>query len=117
MPKGVEPKTLDRSHWVPFSSAGAGAPARTAEPDHADVRGKCLRRLYDPGASPLRGMAEVYLADHPRLPRKDALKVLPAQVSADAEFVTASCAKPTLRLRSGTRTSSASTIAENSTAS
>ncbi|OBF41680.1 hypothetical protein A5724_04935 [Mycobacterium sp. ACS1612] len=32
------------------------------------------------------GMGEVYLADHPRLPRKDALKVLPAHVSADAEY-------------------------------
>jgi serine/threonine protein kinase, bacterial len=32
------------------------------------------------------GMGEVYLADHPRLPRKDALKILPTQVSADAEY-------------------------------
>jgi len=32
------------------------------------------------------GMGEVYLARHPRLPRQDALKVLPASVSADAEF-------------------------------
>ena len=32
------------------------------------------------------GMGEVYLARHPRLPRHDALKVLPAEVSADAEF-------------------------------
>jgi serine/threonine-protein kinase len=29
------------------------------------------------------GMGEVYLAQHPRLPRRDALKVLPASVSAD----------------------------------
>lgn len=29
------------------------------------------------------GMGEVYLAEHPRLPRRDALKVLPADVSAD----------------------------------
>ena len=28
------------------------------------------------------GMGEVYLAQHPRLPRRDALKVLPADVSA-----------------------------------
>jgi serine/threonine-protein kinase len=26
---------------------------------------------------------EVYLAEHPRLPRRDALKILPADVSAD----------------------------------
>ena len=32
------------------------------------------------------GMGEVYLAQHPRLPRRDALKVLPADVSADAEY-------------------------------
>jgi serine/threonine-protein kinase len=31
-------------------------------------------------------MGEVYLAQHPRLPRHDALKVLPADVSADPEF-------------------------------
>ncbi|MEB3021519.1 serine/threonine-protein kinase [[Mycobacterium] crassicus] len=32
------------------------------------------------------GMGEVYLAEHPRLPRRDALKVLPATVSADPAF-------------------------------
>ncbi|WP_018601884.1 LpqN/LpqT family lipoprotein [Mycobacterium sp. 155] len=32
------------------------------------------------------GMGEVYLAAHPRLPREDALKVLPQTVSADNEF-------------------------------
>jgi hypothetical protein len=32
------------------------------------------------------GMGEVYLARHPRLPRHDALKILPASVSGDAEF-------------------------------
>jgi serine/threonine protein kinase len=32
------------------------------------------------------GMGEVYLAQHPRLPRRDALKVLPADVSADPDF-------------------------------
>jgi serine/threonine protein kinase, bacterial len=32
------------------------------------------------------GMGEVYLAKHPRLPRRDALKILPADVSADPEF-------------------------------
>jgi serine/threonine protein kinase, bacterial len=32
------------------------------------------------------GMGEVYLAQHPRLPRYDALKVLPASVSADSEY-------------------------------
>ncbi len=32
------------------------------------------------------GMGEVYLVQHPRLPRRNALKVLPADVSADAEY-------------------------------
>jgi serine/threonine protein kinase, bacterial len=32
------------------------------------------------------GMGEVYLAQHPRLPRRDALKVLPASLTADREF-------------------------------
>src|SRR5271166_3598828 len=32
------------------------------------------------------GMGEVYLAQHPRLPRREALKVLPTEVSADPEY-------------------------------
>ena len=32
------------------------------------------------------GMGEVYLAEHPRLPRREALKILPAEVSADSDF-------------------------------
>jgi serine/threonine-protein kinase len=32
------------------------------------------------------GMGEVYLAEHPRLPRRNALKILPAEVSADDEY-------------------------------
>ena len=32
------------------------------------------------------GMGEVYLAQHPRLPRRDALKVLPAALTADREY-------------------------------
>src|SRR6185437_16411266 len=39
-----------------------------------------LRRL---GAG---GMGQVYLVQHPRLPRRDALKVLPSEVSANLEF-------------------------------
>ena len=32
------------------------------------------------------GMGEVYLVAHPRLPRHDALKILPAEMSSDREF-------------------------------
>lgn len=32
------------------------------------------------------GMGDVYLAEHPRLPRQDALKVLPAEISADSDY-------------------------------
>jgi serine/threonine-protein kinase len=32
------------------------------------------------------GMGEVYLVQHPRLPRRDALKILPTEVSADPDF-------------------------------
>lgn len=32
------------------------------------------------------GMGEVYLVQHPRMPRREALKILPANVSADPEF-------------------------------
>ena len=32
------------------------------------------------------GMGEAYPAEHPRLPRRDALKILPADVSADADY-------------------------------
>jgi serine/threonine protein kinase, bacterial len=32
------------------------------------------------------GMGEVYLAQHPRLPRRDALKVLPASLTSDSDY-------------------------------
>jgi serine/threonine protein kinase, bacterial len=47
----------------------------------ATFAGYTILRLLGSG-----GMGEVYLAQHPRLPRRDALKVLPTDVSADREF-------------------------------
>jgi serine/threonine protein kinase len=32
------------------------------------------------------GMGQVYLAQHPRLPRRDALKILPRELTANDEF-------------------------------
>ncbi|MDQ2626484.1 MAG: protein kinase [Actinomycetota bacterium] len=47
----------------------------------AEFAGYRIERLLGSGA-----MGEVYLARHPRLPRRDALKVLPADLTTDAEF-------------------------------
>jgi serine/threonine protein kinase, bacterial len=49
--------------------------------DGATFAGYTIVRMLGSG-----GMGEVYLAQHPRLPRRDALKVLPASVSADTEY-------------------------------
>jgi serine/threonine protein kinase, bacterial len=49
--------------------------------DGATFAGYTIVRMLGSG-----GMGEVYLAQHPRLPRRDALKVLPAAVSADSEY-------------------------------
>lgn len=50
-------------------------------PDGQEFAGYTIVRLLGAG-----GMGEVYLAQHPRLPRRDALKVLGPAVSADEEF-------------------------------
>jgi serine/threonine-protein kinase len=49
--------------------------------DGATFAGYTIVRMLGSG-----GMGEVYLAQHPRLPRRDALKVLPASVSADRVY-------------------------------
>lgn len=46
-----------------------------------DFAGFTIIRLLGAG-----GMGEVYLAQHPRLPRKEALKILPPDVCADPEY-------------------------------
>jgi serine/threonine protein kinase, bacterial len=43
--------------------------------------GYTIQRLVGSG-----GMGEVYLVQHPRLPRQEALKILPASVSADPDY-------------------------------
>src|SRR5205085_553211 len=47
----------------------------------AEFAGYTILRLLGSG-----GMGEVYLAEHPRLPRRDALKVLSADISGDADY-------------------------------
>lgn len=49
--------------------------------DGAEFAGYTIVRLLGAG-----GMGEVYLVQHPRLPRQEALKILPASVSADPQF-------------------------------
>jgi serine/threonine-protein kinase len=49
--------------------------------DGAEFAGYTIERLLGTG-----GMGEVYLVQHPRLPRREALKILPAGVSADTEY-------------------------------
>ncbi|MBX8690559.1 serine/threonine-protein kinase [Mycobacterium sp. 20091114027_K0903767] len=43
--------------------------------------GYTIQRLLGSG-----GMGEVYLAQHPRLPRQDALKIMPATLTGDAQY-------------------------------
>src|SRR6476619_3076911 len=63
------------------------------------------------------GMGEVYLAEHPRLPRHDALKILAADVSADPEYRTRFNREADLASTLGIRISSACTTAASTTAS
>ncbi|AKS35899.1 serine/threonine-protein kinase [Mycolicibacterium goodii] len=48
----------------------------------AKIAGYTIERMLGSG-----GMGEVYLAQHPRLPRHDALKVLRTNISADPDYV------------------------------
>lgn len=56
-------------------------PPRGALREGEVFAGYTILRLLGSG-----GMGEVYLAQHPRLPRRDALKILPANLTADSEF-------------------------------
>ena len=62
-------------------------------------------------------MGEVYLAEHPRLPRRQAFKILPIAVSSDPNIGSGSTGKLNWRRRCGIRTSSGSMIAGITTAS
>ena len=49
--------------------------------DGQEIAGYTILRSLGAG-----GMGEVYLAQHPRLPRRDALKVLSAAVCSESEY-------------------------------
>ena len=70
-----------------------------------------LRGLHHRAASWLRRHGRGVPGRPPRLPRGDALKVLPADVSADMSTGSGSTARPTSSRRCGIRTSSVSTTA------
>lgn len=65
----------------PGNRSGPGGSARTAVTNGAPFAGYTILRPLGAG-----GMAEVYLAKHPRLPRRDVLKVLAEAITADAEY-------------------------------
>ena len=72
----------------PFPSSGQWEVRRGYDPamplpNGSTFAGFTILRLLGSG-----GMGEVYLAQHPRLPRRDALKLLPLDWSADDEYRT-----------------------------
>ena len=73
--------------------------------------GYVIQRLLGTG-----GMGEVYLAQHPRLPRQDALKILSSASANDDEFGRDSTARPNWPRRCGTHISLAFSIVASSTA-
>ena len=71
--------------------SGPDAPESAAEQGENARRPAVTNRTTFAGYTVLRplgsgGMADVYLAKHPRLPRRDALKVLTSDMTADSEF-------------------------------
>ncbi len=60
---------------------GSGTIRRVSVTVGATFAGYTILRMLGSG-----GMAEVYLAQHPRLPRRDALKVLSEAITADSDF-------------------------------
>ncbi|MDP7720728.1 serine/threonine-protein kinase [Mycobacterium sp. TY814] len=62
-------------------ASGSDGPARPGMTRGASFAGYTILRQLGAG-----GMAEVYLALHPRLPRRDVIKVLAEAITADTEF-------------------------------
>ena len=70
------------SRKPPLTSSGYLYDSRMALAGGTTFAGYTILRLLGSG-----GMGEVYLAEHPRLPRQDAVKVLRADICADPQFV------------------------------
>ena len=64
-----------------MAAYGSGTIRRVSMTVGATFAGYTILRMLGSG-----GMAEVYLAQHPRLPRSDALKVMSEAITADTEF-------------------------------
>ena len=78
--------------------------------DGEDFAGYTIVRVLGTG-----GMGEVYLAEHPRLPRRDALKVLGTAVSHDDEYRQRFNQEAEMVATRGTPTSSPSTTGATAT--
>lgn len=94
-PDDARPVCVTDSRWPTTNSGGGGTSRGPFHPRSAGSRyyravplssgdvfaGYTVVRLLGAG-----GMGEVYLVRHPRLPRHDALKVLPPDLTEDQEF-------------------------------
>ena len=78
---GQETKRQTGNGFGPRSLTTAGIVRRVSVTVGATFAGYTILRMLGSG-----GMAEVYLAQHPRLPRSDALKVMSEAITADTDF-------------------------------
>src|SRR5271165_7061680 len=78
---GQETKQQTGSGFWTTVAYGSGTIRRVTVTVGATFAGYTILRMLGSG-----GMAEVYLAQHPRLPRRDALKVLSEGITADSDF-------------------------------
>lgn len=74
-------RSVPRAEAEMAGAGGEGGPRHPAVANRTSFAGYTILRPLGSG-----GMADVYLAKHPRLPRRDALKVLTNGMTADAEF-------------------------------